>query len=70
MVFSLNLEIKDNKERTALWLALIVPDEKIDPDDDESVAARLVQSGASPDTVDTYSGKHSQCFMYIVTYCS
>lgn len=56
LVFRLNLEIKDKKQRTALWLALTSPDEKIDPDDEESVAARLAQAGASPDSIDANTG--------------
>ena len=53
----MNLEIKDNKNRTPLWLSLTVPDDKIDPDDEDSVAARLSQAGASPDSIDSSSGE-------------
>lgn len=55
--FSLNLEIKDKKGRTPLWLGLTVPDDKINPDDEDSVAARLSQAGASPDSIETSSGE-------------
>ena len=55
--FSLNLEIKDKKDRTPLWLALTVPDDKINPEDEDSVAGRLSAAGASPDSIETSSGK-------------
>lgn len=58
----MNLEIKDNKNRTPLWLSLTVPDDKIDPDDEDSVAARLSQAGASPDSIDSSSGEEYHIF--------
>ena len=54
---SVNLELKDQKGRTPLWLALTVPDEKINPDDEDSVAGRLSEAGASPDSIETSSGE-------------
>ena len=63
--FSLNLEIKDTKGRTPLWLALTVPDEKINPDDEESVAARLSQTGASPDSIETSSGEENEICLHL-----
>ena len=62
--FSLNLEIKDNKSRTPLWLSLTVSDDKINPDDEESVAARLSQAGASPDSIDPSSGEEYHISFY------
>ncbi|XP_028400515.1 rabankyrin-5-like isoform X2 [Dendronephthya gigantea] len=52
----IDLELKDNRGRTPLWLALTVPDDKINPDDEDSVPARLSQAGASPDSLDISSG--------------
>lgn len=71
--FSLNLEIKDKKGRTPLWLALTVPDEKINPDDEDSVAARLSQAGASPDSIETSSGEEydiSFILVHTIILCS
>lgn len=55
-VSSLNLEKKDDKGRTPLWLSLTIADNKFDPDDTESVPARLHEAGASCDCVDGTTG--------------
>ncbi|XP_046839530.1 rabankyrin-5-like isoform X2 [Xenia sp. Carnegie-2017] len=53
---NLNLEKKDDKGRTPLWLSLTIADNKFDADDTESVPARLHEAGASCDCVDGTTG--------------
>ena len=51
----LNLELRDNEGRVPLWLALSCHGQ-VDPWDEDSLAAKLVRSGASPDAVNTVTG--------------
>ena len=49
--FRLNLELRNNDGHVPLWLALS-HDPDFDPMDEDSLAARLMKHGASPDAVN------------------
>ena len=51
-----NLELRDNEGRVALWLALLRDSHAFNPLDEDSLAAKLVKHGASPDAVNTITG--------------
>lgn len=53
--FRLNLELRDNEGRVPLWLALS-RDTRVDPMDEETLAAKLVKHGASPDAINNITG--------------
>jgi len=48
--------LRDNEGRVPLWLALS-RDTKVDPLDEDSLAAKLVKHGASPDAVNNITGQ-------------
>ena len=54
----LNLELRDNEGRVPLWLALSC-DTRVDPMDEDSLAAKLVKHGASPDAINNVTGQWS-----------
>lgn len=56
--FRLNLELRDNEGRVPLWLALS-RDTRVDPMDEDSLAAKLVKHGASPDAINNITGERS-----------
>jgi len=56
--FRLNLELRDNEGRVPLWLALS-RDTRVDPVDEDSLAAKLVKHGASPDAINNITGDWS-----------
>jgi len=56
--FRLNLELRDNEGCVPLWLALS-RDARVDPMDEDSLAAKLVKYGASPDAVNNVTGQWS-----------
>lgn len=56
--FRLNLELRDNEGRVPLWLALS-RDTRFDPMDEDSLAAKLVKHGASPDAINNITGEWS-----------
>lgn len=53
--YRLNLELRDNEGRVPLWLALS-RDTRVDPMDEDSLPAKLVKHGASPDAVNNITG--------------
>ena len=56
--FRLNLELRNNEGHVPLWLALS-HDTDFDPMDEDSLAARLIKCGASPDAVNNINGQLS-----------
>ena len=54
--FRLNLELRDNEGRVPLWLALS-RDTRVDPMDEDSLAAKLVKHGASADAINNITGE-------------
>lgn len=55
IIFSLNLELQDDRGFTPLWLSL-TDNECFDPDDEDSFGAKLVSHGASTDTLHETTG--------------
>ena len=53
--FRLNLELRNNEGHVSLWLALS-HDDRVDPMDEDGLAAKLVKHGASPDAVNNVTG--------------
>lgn len=63
--FRLNLELRDNEGRVPLWLALS-RDTKVDPMDEDSLAAKLVKYGASPDAINNITGDWSLLLLLLL----